>query len=75
MLLANIAYGKESWSSSGSSAEFAVDGDLITCFSTAIEDNPWWVVDLGEVYSVLTLQLTTISNSAGKFIHVNAGIK
>ena len=43
-----------------------VDGDAATCFTTAVEPNPWWTVDLAVDHLVSAVALQTTSDSAGE---------
>jgi len=51
----NLALGKStSYSSffSGGESRYAVDGDVNTAYESAIEEKPWWEVDLGGSYLI-----------------------
>ena len=43
----------------------SVDGDVSTCFTTARETNPWWLVDLGAEYVVYGITLATSQDQTG----------
>ena len=43
-----------------------VDGDADTCFSTAVETNPWWTVDLDTEYAVTAVKLQTTDVPTGQ---------
>ena len=59
----------------------SVDGDINTCFTTARETNPWWIVDLGAEYVVYGITIATSQDQTGsnqprdvKVTHFNMGV-
>ena len=43
----------------------SVDGDINTCFTTATETDPWWIIDLGTEYLVSSIVLATSQDQTG----------
>lgn len=44
----------------------AVDGSLQTIQHTDIQQNPYWVVDLGQMYSITSVEVYNEPNGNGK---------
>ena len=69
IVLAEVAMGKTVWVSSEDrvyTTVATVDGDPDTCFSTAVETNPWWTVDLDTEYAVTAVKLQTTDVPTGQ---------
>ena len=47
----------------------SVDGDINTCFTTATETDPWWIIDLGTEYLVSSIVLATSQDQPGVKVH------
>ena len=76
----NLALHKPTSQSSGSHKENAVDGNRVILQSnnhgsigyicsysaTGFEDNPWWMVDLGQVYPIRTVRVTNFWNGGAR---------
>jgi hypothetical protein len=76
----NLALNKPTTMSSGWFKERAVDGNQVILVSsnngpvghvcsyssTKVEDNPWWQVDLGNVYPVRNVRVTNFWNSGSR---------
>ena len=71
----NIAFEKRTKQSSqehSRHSEFAVDGDFSTnvhtanCAHTEFENQPWWVVDLGRIYTVTQVVVYGRTDCCGK---------
>ena len=72
----NLAYGKQTWQSSTywehhGDASRAVDGNLapdywrhLSCTQTKHEVDPWWIVDLEQVYVIARV---AVSNRGDRY--------
>lgn len=70
-LLPDLARGRPATQSStdGGAAALGVDGSTVTDTRTAVQDRPWWQVDLGAVHHVSTVDLW--NGAAGSLSNVD----
>lgn len=65
-----MAHGRPTYQSSTWSAQYpssmAVDGNRKTIQHTDKQQNPYWVVDLGQMYSITSVEVYNEPNCCGK---------
>ncbi|XP_056381042.1 uncharacterized protein LOC130276137 [Hyla sarda] len=53
-------------STDGGSSNNTIDGNLQECSKTAVEEAPWWTIDLGSAHKVFTIAVTSQNDSSAQ---------
>lgn len=79
MVFKNVALKKRSYQSSWEiktrswrnyiccATDYGNDGNATTFSHTALENYPYWRVDLGQVYDIIRIEIINRSDGQGKF--------